>query len=451
MLSRRAFVRSAAAYGALAATGCAPSWPAPGVTVWEPPSSIDITGARNVSAALTYWLATTGKPGDVFRLRRGPRYAPGVYWIPQGILINKPLTLDLNGCWLQTGLVLGDSDPNFEQNKTLFPSLWPDHQPGHPQHRWCVCVGADDVTVTSSLAGARIQGAGRLVRYRGGNKEMPEGLLYTPELEDQAAIVVGLPDGTADAHNTDIDLSNIALEYALGDGVTSFPRGVGPLRIHGRTLGPDVVNANIVNPGGEERLGAAGGLGGTIVTGTDGVDRWQPTIKAYPGIHHTGRHGYATDWTINDLTIEDLSVWRVGRAFVDLELAGPDARARNVVIRRCETGHAYLNWIVNGAEGSIENFVVEDNIAYTTMTVQAPAPPGGDRGTNWRIRRNRGQLRQVGDGSVVLKTTRVDGLTIVDNYNTRGPDSPGIELGTSTAVTIAPTEEAQFPIEQSGA
>jgi hypothetical protein len=439
-------VRSSAAYGALAVAGVLRSPPAVGLTTWVVPSSIDNTGAKNVSKALTDWLKTTGRPGDVFRLRRGPGYSPGAYYIPQGILIDKPLTLDLQGCWLYTGRTLGDSDPAFESNTTRFPSLWPEYQPDHPQHRWCIGIDADNVTVTSSFVGARIQGAGRVVRYRGGNKEMPEGLLYRPDLEDQAGIVVGLPNGTTDVHDTDIDLTNIAVEYVLGDGVTCFSRGVGPLRIHGRTLGPKVVNANILNRGGEERLGARGGHGGTIVTGDDGVDRWEPAVPVYPGIHHTGRHGYATDWSISDLTIEDVSVWRVGRAFVDLELAGPDARGRNVTIRRCETGHAYLNWIVNGDRGSIENFVVEDNVAYTAMTINGAGPPGGDRGANWYIRRNRGQLRQVGDGSVVVKTTRVDGLRVRDNYNTRSPISPGIDLGSSTDVIIAPTETTQFPV-----
>jgi hypothetical protein len=447
MLSRRAFVLSTAAYGALAAAGCARPLPAPGVATWEPPPNIDNTGAQNVSGALSYWLAAAGKPGDVFRLRRGPGFAPGAYWIPQGILIDKPLTLDLNGCWLYTGSALGDSDPDFEHNATRFPSLWPAHQPDHPRHRWCVGVSASDVTITSSLPNARIQGAGRVVRYRGDNRQMPEGLLYNADLEDQAAIMVGLPNGTVDVRNTDIDLTNIAVEYSLGDGVTCFPRGVGPLRIHGRTLGPKVVNANVVNPGGEERLGALGGLGGTIVTGGDGVDRWQPTTKVYPGIHHTGRHGFATDWSIRGLTIEDVSVWRVGRAFVDLEMGATGARGRDIVIRRCETGHAYLNWIVNGSTGSLENFVVEDNVAYTAMTVNGSGPVDGDRGANWHIRRNRGQLRQVGDGSVVVKATRVDGLSIHDNFNTRSPISPGVDVGTSTGVTIAPTENTQFPVE----
>ena len=170
------------------------------------------------------------------------------------------------------------------------------------------------------------------------------------------------------------------------------------------------------------------------------------TVDVYPGIHHTGRHGYATDWSISGLTIEDVSVWRVGRAFVDLELAGPDARGLNVTIRRCETGHSYLNWIVNGDRGSIENFVVEDNVAYTVMTVNGAGPADGDRGVNWTIRRNRGQLRQVGGGSAVVKTTRVDGLRVRDNYNARSPVSDGIALGTSTNVIITPTETSQFPI-----
>ena len=439
---------SAAAYGAVAATGCTRPWTPPGAATLSPPANVDNTGVQNVSGALSWWLATAGRPGDVFRLRRGPGFAPGVYWIPQGILINKPLTLDLNGCWLYTGPTLGDSDPAFGPNTTRFPPLWPEHQPGHPQHRWCVGVNANDVTIKSSLPNARIQGAGRVVRYRGDNTAMPEGLLYNADLEDQAGIMVGLPNGTTDVSYTDIDLTNISVEYTLGDGVTCFPSGGGPLRIHGRTLGPKVVNANIVNPGGEERLGASGGLGGTIVSGADGIDRWQPTADVYPGIHHTGRHGFATDWSITGLTIEDISVWRVGRAFVDLEMAGTNARGRDVVIRRCETGHAFLNWIVNGSKGSVENLVVEDNVAYTVMNVIGDGPPDGDRGANWHIRRNRGQLRQVGDGSVIVRATRVDGLRIHDNYNTRSPVSPGIDLGTSTGVVVAPTENAQFPVEQ---
>ena len=75
-------------------------------------------------------------------------------------------------------------------------------------------------------------------------------------------------------------------------------------------------------------------------------------------------------------------------------------------------------------------------------------PADGDRGLDWHIRRNRGQLRQVGDGSVVVKATRVDGLRIQDNFNTRSPISPGVDVGTSTAVTIAPTENTQFPVEE---
>jgi hypothetical protein len=119
-------------------------------------------------------------------------------------------------------------------------------------------------------------------------------------------------------------------------------------------------------------------------------------------------------------------------------MAGTGARGRDIVVRRCETGHAYLNWIVNGSTGSLENFVVEDNVAYTAMTVNGSGPADGDRGLNWHIRRNRGQLRQVGDGSGVVKATRVDGLRIQDNFNTRSPISPGVDVGTD-GQTIAPT------------
>jgi len=40
----------------------------------------------------------------------------------------------------------------------------------------------------------------------------------------------------------------------------------------------------------------------------------------------------------------------------------------------------------------------------------------------------------------------VDGLRVRDNYNKRSPITPGIDLGTSTDVIVAPTETTQFPI-----
>ena len=126
-------------------------------------------------------------------------------------------------------------------------------------------------------------------------------------------------------------------------------------------------------------------------------------------------------------------------------VGGPDARGRNVSIRRCETGHAYLNWIVNGARGSIENFVVEDNIAYTAMTVNGAGPAGGDRGTNWHIRRNRGQLRQ-GRGRIGGRKDDPGGRA-EDRRQLQQAQShtPGIDLGTSTDVKVAPTETPSSP------
>ena len=69
-------MRSSAAFGALMAVQAAVARPSSAAAIWECPSSIDNTGQKNVSAALTEWLATTGRPGDMFRLRRNPGYAP---------------------------------------------------------------------------------------------------------------------------------------------------------------------------------------------------------------------------------------------------------------------------------------------------------------------------------------------------------------------------------------
>jgi hypothetical protein len=74
-------MRSTAAYGALAATRLLKPRPASASSTWMSPGSIDKTGSQNVSAALTDWLATTGQPGDIFKLRRGSGFAPGAYWI----------------------------------------------------------------------------------------------------------------------------------------------------------------------------------------------------------------------------------------------------------------------------------------------------------------------------------------------------------------------------------
>jgi hypothetical protein len=412
------------------------------------PASIANDGIQNVSAALTDWLNTAGQAGDTFQLRRSGWFP--TYWIPQGILITRPLTLDLNGCWLSTGLTLGDTDPNFEGNKAVFPPLWPQHQPiaAWPSHRWGICIGSSDVKIRSSVHGGRVQGAGRKVLYRGGFTTLPEGVAFDVALEGQAAIRVGIMVGGAwqPISNVDIDLTNMALEFCHGDGIAYFP-GITGLRIHGRQLGPGVVNANIVRIGGFDYLGASGGLGATIISHPDGADRWQPELGVYPGIHHTGRHGFGGDFPIRDLTIEDLSIWRMGRACIDIELSAPGARAHDVTIRRVETGHHQLGWIVSAAKGSIENLLLEDCIAYTALGLNAhTANATPDRGVNWQILRNRGQLaRGRYDTDAVMQVDRVDGLEIRDNHQPVVTAGKGLSRGSSTGVVIDPAESVQFP------
>jgi hypothetical protein len=88
------------------------------VSTLESPRSIDNNGRQTVSRALTEWLASTGKDGDVFRLRRRPDDAPGQYWIPQGVAIRRPMQLDLNGCCLYTGPGDGGDHPPFYDDQT---------------------------------------------------------------------------------------------------------------------------------------------------------------------------------------------------------------------------------------------------------------------------------------------------------------------------------------------
>jgi hypothetical protein len=445
MLSRRSFIQSTAAFGAMAATGLARSLPSRAVSIWESPLSIDHTGQQNVSAALTDWLATTGQPGDVFRLRRGSGFAPGVYWIPQGVRIGKPMTLDLRGCWLYTGTVLGAEDPNLEQSKVLYPPLWNDGGEQTdvgvwPKRRVCVVINASDVRVESSLVSARIQGAARTVHFRGGFTQLSAGCQYNSAYEGQHAFRIGGKPGATVVPVEDvvIDLTNIAAEFVHGDGVYLNDNNR-RITILGRHLGEAFMGGT---PSGidDKYLEGHSGQGGTI---TDG--KWVPDTLPPPGIHHTGRHGIATDFRNYDLLVDGVGIWRTGRACIDLEPASTSAEIVRPVIRNMETGIHTLNWLPAAGPRPIKDLQLLDNVCYEMISMDTRNTGATHRHSNWQIINNRclgGVKKRTG---AVFEVDRIDGLEIRDNFAMVRGTAQGVNEGTSTGVIIDPAENVQFP------
>jgi hypothetical protein len=436
VLSRRSFLRSATAFGAVAATKLVRSMLARAATTWVSPPSIDNTGGQNVSAALTEWLATTGHPGDIFRLRRGPRYAPGLYRIPQGVRIGKPMTLDLRGCWLCTGTDDGS------QHAPLWND-WGEQDAGDGWYRKRVClnVASSDVTIQSSLVHARIQGSGRRATLRSGDIDLPSGVAYDPTVEGQHAIRIGREvDGMPQPiSNVRLDLTDIALEFVHGDGV-GFMRGVSDVTIHGRNLGEGVVGGQ---PAARDPdyLGAVGGLGAWL----DDAGYWHPQIAVYPGIHHVGRQGIGVGFDITNLLVDGISIWRTGRSAIDLEPAGSDSVVNGVAIRNTETGIHHLRWLAAAAR-SCNDVTVTNNVCYEPITITTEPTDSGSplRHRNWRLLGNRGGLRQrVG---AVFDLSRIDGLEVRDNLQRVDTGARGVDLESSTGVVISPAETVQFPV-----
>jgi hypothetical protein len=409
-LSRRSFLRSTAALGALAATGLLRPRPALGVSTWVSPASIDNAGRQNVSSALTDWLATTGQDGDVLKLRRGPGDAPGRYWIPQGVAIRRPLQLDLNGCTLYTGA--GDGSDH--------PPLYDDHTPHRfapwPERRYCLSVVASQVRVFSSEKYARIQGGTRDANVDSLGE--PYGCVYHPDLESQAGI-------RSDGYHNLYDLTNVSIEFVHGDGI-EIVQGSRAAFIVGRNLGAPVRD----------------NLGGTL-SGSS----WEPGDTIYPGIHHTGRHGISTA-DCDGLVIHGISAWHTGRATVDLEPGSANDIVNNVRISKTESGRHRLNWLAVAGR-VIDNLVVTDNICHSQITVSTgDATVTTPRHANWQILRNRGGQVYKGLKDGCFTVARVDGLLIRDNFqlvNGRRPEM-GIRLGSSTDVTVDPGEDVQFPV-----
>jgi hypothetical protein len=452
-------------------------------TVWTSPPEIDNTGNQNVSAALTNWLATTGQPGDTFKLRRGPGFAPGVFWIPQGIRIGKPMVFDLVGCWLVTGTTLGFDDTNIEQNKVAMPPLWNDWDEqtygGWPSRRVNVLIASSDVSVISSAVNGRIQGAARTVHYRGGEtlvgRKVPTGCLFHGQAfgDGQHGIRIGGRPGayssTNKYQNILIDLTNTGVEFVHGDGVYlndnhSF------ITIKGRQLGPDLLGG-VPSPIDDGNLKANSLAGGTIVMANGqpydpdapsnvsnprSGDRWQPDLLPLPGIHHVGRQGIATDFRNYDTTVEDLALWRTGRSIIDLEPAAAFAEIKRFTVRHIEAGvHTLLFMPCAGGAGPIDFLLVDDVISYELPTINSSAPGAQADGRchNWLLRNIRcptGVKARVGS---IFTLPRIDTLWILDNHALVKGTGEGIKTdvgdvgvnGASTGVLISPEEAVQFP------
>jgi hypothetical protein len=405
MLSRRSFLRSSAAFGVLAAAGLREPAAVQPVSIWEPPPSIDNTGSQNVSLALTEWMATTGRDGDLFKLRRRPGNAPGEYWIPQGIAIRRWLTLDLNGCSLFTGPGDGsDYAPIYDDHGDV---TW-------PERRYCIGVVASNVKIRSSLPNARIQGGAREANVN--VLGIARGIPYIAPLEDQHGI-------RSHGRGNIYDLNNIAIEYVYADGIYVV-QGSASTWIVGRNLG-DPVKRN---------------LGGILEGKT-----WRPEPTVYPGIHHTGRHGIATADCFG-LVIDGVSIWHTGRAIIDLEAGGVKDLIDGVRILSTESGTHQLLWLAVAGR-TIHNLVVADNICHEQLTIStgdATTP----RHSNWRILRNRGGLVFDGNSWDCYHLTRVDGLEVRDNFQlVNGKrQSMGLDVGSSTNVVVAPSPDVQFPV-----
>jgi hypothetical protein len=410
MLSRRGFLRSSAAFGALAATGLTRSLPAGGASTRESPRSIDNTGRQNVSLALTEWLASAGQEGDVFRLRRRPGDVPGAYWIPQGVAIRRPLQFDLNGCRLYTGPGDGsDHSPLYDDQTPHQFALW-------PARRYCLSVVASLVRVFSSQTGARIQGGSRQANVDSAGE--PFGCIYYSDLEGQAGI-------RSEGYHNVYDLTNVAVEFVHGDGV-EIVQGSQAAFIVGRNLGRPV----------RENLG-----------GTLSGSSWQPGATVYPGIHHTGRHGISTA-DCDGLVIHGLSAWHTGRATIDLEPGGATDVVSGVRISETEAGQHRLNWLAVAGR-VINDLVVTDNVCHSQITISTGDPNlTAPRHANWQILRNRGGQVYNGYKNGCFTVARVDGLLIRDNFQTVSGNRPemGVCLGSSTNVAVEPDERVQFPI-----
>ena len=121
---------------------------------------------------------------------------------------------------------------------------------------------------------------------------------------------------------------------------------------------------------------------------------------------------------------------------------------RNVLISGTEAGQHRLNWLAVAGR-VINDLVVADNVCYSQISVSTGDPNlTTPRHANWEIRRNRGGLVYNGYKDGCFTVARVDGLLISDNFQPVSGKRPemGIQVGSSTDVTIEPDENLQFPV-----
>ncbi|HKA84509.1 MAG TPA: hypothetical protein VKD21_11630, partial [Acidimicrobiales bacterium] len=447
MLTRRAFIRSSAALGAVGCVGGFGLLGCHGGAHRRVPESIDNTGATDVSEPLTNWLASTGAPGDVLELRRRPDGSPGRYWVPRGVRIGRDgVVFDMKGCHLFTGTTLGFDDPLHAYPalaRAVWPPLWDDWREqtladAWPDRRSVLVINASNVTLVSSNVGARIQGANRLVHYRGSpelaGRTTPTGAaFYTNQAtgvfigDGQHCIRLGAePGGSATANprsNINIDLTNISVEFSHGDGIYLGDNITG-VTITGRQLGESVLGG-VPSEIDDQHLWGHTLQGGTIQQGGGAAfvpgdersaDRWVPDAAAspWPGIHHTGRQGIATSFRSYQTIMDGFSIWRTGRSAIDWEPAWVDAEVVAPTMRNLEIGIHTLGMMpCAGANGPINDLVLENIVSYEVPIVDRH--PNGSASTdfrseNWRLENivcPSGVKPQVG---AVFRVPGIDGI-----------------------------------------
>lgn len=461
-------------------------------TVIEAPANIDNTGATNVSAALTNWLLTAGNPGASLRLRRRPGDLPGRYWVPQGIKIGKAMSLDLNGCDLFTGTTLGFDDPLHADEagaRAAFPPLWDDWneqtQAGAwPDRRVTVLIAASNVTLFSSRATSRIQGANFLTQYKGGlanvGRQAPTGCIDYVNVATGVFIgdgqhgirIGGAPGGYSDAnHYQDItiDLTNVSVEFHHADGIY-----LGDNHTRVKILGQQVGEATlggVPHPIDDDILQGFTLGGATIVTGAGALvvptdprtgDRWVPNATALPGVHHCGRQGIACGFRTYEPTLDGFSMWRVGHSLIDWEPAASTSEIIAPTVRNMEFGLRHLGCMpCAGWGGPINDLVFENIVSYEVP--QVTRKPGGapndprptrSRSHNWRIQNVTCPSGIVMDSPDVFILPGIDGVQVRDcNIPVRGTAVGAIfDVGyappadASTGVVVNPALSVQFPL-----
>jgi hypothetical protein len=426
-------------------------------TEWLSPTNIDSSGVVNVSAALTDWIAAPHHEDlNVFKLRTG------FYWIPQGIRIGRPCRFDLNGSWLFTSTQLGDTDTDLAANTILYPPLWDDWDESDtwPLKRCNINVQATNVHIyNSSTSTARIIGGSRLVFFRGtgaGFADASAGIVFDSDFEGQHGIRLGGgTSSTPKVTDVTIDLTNTSIELVGGDGIYLNDQ-TARVTILGRSHG-EAFMGGYVSDHDDGDLEGYTGQGATIngtptdpPTATWGVDLFTP----YAGIHHTGRQGIATDFRVDDVLIDGVAIWRVGRAIFDLEPTSAGAQCTNWTIRNCETGIHPLNWIAAAGLRKIDNLTVENNVCYERIKIDNFNTSATQRCTNWVLTNNRCLTGVKHRSGALFRVGRIDGLTITDNRGLIRPTGEGIDSngdgsgganGASTSVTVTPVEDVQFP------